>query len=209
MISTRYVVPLCVLLVLALVPTVIHSYFDDRFDDGRRAAAVSERMAGYYSSPTGRNATWGRRRFGSDDWVERSYVKSGDEVKLTIVRSFDPKSVYHHPELAISDHTQFTDLATRRFASRPDVPVFILKPGAGGAASGLYALHYDNGFVEKPILFQLRLAGELLFSRRKPMTLFALDPVAPADADVEASGAAQVLFAAIDSFLAQPPRQAP
>ena len=35
----------------------------------------------------------------------------------------------------------------------------------------MYTLLYDGQFVENPIRFQLVNALELLFSRRKPMTL--------------------------------------
>jgi hypothetical protein len=101
--------------------------------------------------------------------------------------------------------TSFVGLETRRFDARPDVPVFVLQPGSGVGVAGLYVLHTDNEFVETPIRYQLRTAGELLFSRRKAMTLFfVLDPSAAAGSDIERSGALQLLFAAIDALLAQP-----
>jgi hypothetical protein len=202
MISTRYLVPLCALLALALVPTVIHSYMDDVERDGRSTVTIPDRLAGYAGAPSDRNATWGERRFGADDWIERTYVTAGDEVRLTVVRSFDPKALYHHPELAVAYGTSFVGLETRRFAARPEVPVFVLEPGPGVAARAMYVLHYGDEFVEAPIRFQLRTAGALLFSTRKPMTLFfVLDPAAPPDGDIETSGATRLLFSAIDGFL--------
>ena len=209
MIASRFVPWICVLLGLAIAPTIIHSYADDRASDGRRAAAVADHLAGYAGAPTGRNATWGARRFDSDDWVERRYVSAGDDVRLTVVRSFDAKTLYHHPELAVAYGTAFVGLDVRRFEARPEIPVFVLEPGDGVSAGGLYVLHYDGRFVDAPIRFQLRTAGELLFSRRKPMTLFFVyDPSAPPQQDVERSGAVRLLFAAIDSFEQQTPAAA-
>ena len=201
MISPRYLPYLAVLLGLALVPTIIHSYADDTERDGRETSRLPMVLAGYSATPTDRDSTWGERRFESHDWVERGYVKAGDRVRLAVVRSFDPKSLYHHPELAIAYGTPFIGVQAQRWTRRPDVPVFVLEPGRGSNAAGFYVLHYGSTFVEAPIRFQLQTAGELLLTRRKEMTLFfMLDPQLP-QAGLERSGAADVLFAAIDAFL--------
>jgi hypothetical protein len=56
--------------------------------------------------------------------------------------------------------------------------------------------------VANPILFQLRTAGELLFSGRKPMTLFfAADLSGRPSADLDGLPAAELLFAAMESFV--------
>ena len=213
MISLRYVPAVCVVLTLALIPTIIHSYGGGEASDGRSAAAISDLMvSGYQSDPTGRNATWGKRRFDSDDWIEREYreIQGRGTVRLTVVRSFDAKSVYHHPELAVSDTTSFVAVTVRRFKDRPDIPVHVLTPGPGVSTGGMYALHYEDGFVDDPVWFQIRTAGELLFRRRQPMTLFfVLDssgPPAGTDGELELSGALRLLFGVIDSFVQQAAR---
>ena len=67
----------------------------------------------------------------------------------------------------------------------------------------LYALHYDNTFVEDPIRFQLRTAGELLFSGRKAMTLFFLfDKQADTAGGIESLPSLGLFFDAIDRFIA-------
>jgi hypothetical protein len=156
-------------------------------------------LAGYTGLPSGRNATWGQRRFESDDWIERIYRAGRDEVKLTVVRSYDAKALYHHPELAVTE-SNFIRTEVKRFDQRPDVPIHVLyKPG--GVA--LYALHYDNAFVQDPIRFQLRTAGQLLFSGRKAMTLFFLtdDDTGPGPgAGVESLPSLGLFFDAIDRF---------
>jgi hypothetical protein len=152
--------------------------------------------------PSGRNATWGKRRFDSDDWMERDYTSNGDTVKLSVIRSFDPKTLYHHPELAIAYGPSYIRNEVRRFAQRPDVPVHMLYTDTDVGTVAMYALLYDNRFVEDPIGFQIRTAGELLFSRRKPMTIFFVtDQKVAASANIDTLPAANVLFAAIDSFL--------
>jgi hypothetical protein len=206
LIAPRYVPAACVLLLLALVPTFIHSYSDAVADDGPAASSIPTGLAGFASKPSDRSPTWGMRRFETDDWVEREYVDgSGRErLRLTVVRTYDAKSVYHHPELAVTYGTSFHDEEIRRFDSRPEIPVHVLKPGPGVEAEGLYVLHYDSRFVENPILFQIRLAGELLFTRRKPMTLFfVFDPQGRDPQQIENSASLKLLLSAVDAYVSR------
>ncbi len=64
---------------------------------------------------TNRPADWGRRRFESQDWTERRYVSGGDQVVLTVVRSFDLKALYHHPELAVAYGADFEPSRVQSF----------------------------------------------------------------------------------------------
>jgi len=201
MISTRYLPLACALVAVSLVPTVIHSYLDTRVRDGLTTAAIPASLSGYDGRSSGRNASWGQRRFGSEDWMERIYRSGADEVKLTVVRSYDAKSVYHHPELAVAYGPSYLRTEVKRFVERPDIPVRVLSSDAGSAA--IYTLHYDGRFVEDPLGFQLRTAGELLFSGRKAMTLFFLTiENMPADVDLDSMPAIKLLFSAIDRFVA-------
>jgi hypothetical protein len=203
-ISTRYVPAIVVLLALALVPTLIHSYSDSAADDGRRTRTIPTVLAGYPSVASDRPAGWGQRRFKSNDWIERHYVGDrGAKVTLTVVRTYDTKSVYHHPELAVSYHrASFMGERVESFKTRPDVPIHVLQPSPGRRAFGMYVLHYEDRFVDNPLMFQIRSAGELLFSRRQPMTLFfVLDDAPPSNVEAPESSAARVLFAAIDALV--------
>ncbi|MGQ0736132.1 MAG: hypothetical protein ACT4QD_21080, partial [Acidobacteriota bacterium] len=95
-------------------------------------------------------------------------------------------------------------LETRHMPQRADVPVHVLQPAPGVAARAMYVLLYGEALVENPFLFQIKTAGELLFSRRKAMTLFfALDPAAASVTPVEDLEAVRLLFAAIDAFVHQ------
>ena len=202
MISTRYVPAICVLLAVAIIPTIIHSYSPSVSTDTTVKSTIPTAFGEYQSVPSERDASWGDRRFNSDDWMEREYRSpSGDRLRLTVVTSFDAKSVYHHPELAVAYRTTFAGEETHRFAQRPEIPVHVLKPGPAVRARAVYALHYDTRFIDDPVAFQIRTAAELLFSRRKPMTLFfVLDPEADLG-DAEQSSAVKLLFEAIGAFL--------
>jgi hypothetical protein len=206
MISPRYALAICVLVAMALVPTLIHSYSTDVASDGLLTSAIPRTLVGYGSTATSRHETWGQRRFESTDWTERAYRAQGDEVVLTVVRSFDHKSLYHHPELAVAYSSGFAGLQTTRVPDRPEIPVMVLSPGAGSRARAMYVLHSAGRFIEDPVLFQIRTATELLVARRKPMTLFfVLDPSAPENQRLDTLPALRILFAAIDSFFQQNP----
>jgi hypothetical protein len=193
----------CVLVGLALVPTLIHSYAGLTVTDGRGTVGIPSSLAGFTSSPSTRNANWGKRRFESDDWTERRYVAGSDEVLLTVIRSYDLKTLYHHPELAVAYGTSFVGEHVERLEQNPNIPVHVLQPGPGVRARAMYVLHYDDRFVENPITFQIRTAGELLFSGRKPMTLFFLhDLDVPEGASPGTLPSASLLFSAIDRFIA-------
>ena len=201
MLSSRYAPAVCVALVLALVPTIIHSYAGVVVNDGRSTASIPALLSSYSSSPTKRSADWGERHFDSHDWFEREYRAGSDRVVLTVVRSYDLKALYHHPELAVSYHTAKFDRSTTQTPSdRPDLPVHVLT-NSGTSAVALYALHYDGRFIADPIGFQLRTAGELLFTGRKPMTLFfVLDESPSGKGEPLRLPAAKLLFEAIDRF---------
>ena len=72
MFSHRYALPVVLLLAVALVPTVIHSYMQARNDDGRSAKDIPTTLAGIKSKPyTRHNDAWVMDMFASDDWIER------------------------------------------------------------------------------------------------------------------------------------------
>jgi hypothetical protein len=122
-------------------------------------------------------------------------------VVLTVLRSYDLKALYHHPELAVAYHySSFTDSRTDTFPGRPDMPVHVLT-NRDTNAIGLYVLHYDGRFVGDPIRFQIRTAGELLFTPRKAMTLFFVrdDTVAEGENPLKLP-AAGLLASAIEAF---------
>jgi len=202
MMSSKYAPAVGLVLLLALVPTIIHSYAGLVVTDDLEVSAIPLTLDGYAGAPTKRSADWGERRFDSHDWMEREYTAGGDSVVLTVVRSYDLKALYHHPELAVAYHfASFADSRVERLQQREGIPVHVLSGGESGPV-GLYVLYYDGEFVADPIRFQIRTAGELLFTGRKAMTLFFVrDDTIPNGADPLELPAATLLTSAIDAFV--------
>ena len=207
MISSRYAAPVAALLAIARVPTVIDSYRGARIDDGWRAAAIPDTLDGMSSTPTARRATWVDNNFDTADWIERTYKVGGVETTLFVARSYDPKRLYHHPELALLRGTQTTPAGVVRSAGRADVPIHVIRTERGGRSGvAVYALHYGDGYIDNPVLFQLRTSVELLVSRRLPMTLFMSHALSGATGSVDDTPAARLLLSALREFERRPVR---
>ena len=204
MISTRYVPAACAVVLLALVPTVIHSYVGLVVEDARSTASIPSTVAGFTSVPSSRDAGWGKRRFESDDWIERRYLSGADEVLLTVLRSYDLKRLYHHPELDVAYGAGYQSEEIVELEGAPGVPVHLLRASSETDATAMYVLHYGDEFVSNPLWFQVRVAGELLFGGRKPMTLlFARDVSGRKGARPDSYPSARVLVPVIHQFAAQ------
>jgi len=199
MIARRFFWPITALLLGALVPTVIHGYLDSTIDDGRRAAMVPERLGEFAATPSGaRTDGWMWRVFESRDWIERDYRGPGGSViRLSIVRSYDAKRLYHHPELALTEGIDLESAGTRPAPGTPEVTVHVLDGATGPAAA--YVLLYGDRAVAHPYLFQMRLATEQLFSGRQAMTLFFAVVVERGDGG-EPDAALQLLGDAVRAF---------
>jgi hypothetical protein len=209
MISTRFALPVFAMLSLALVPTVIHSYVGLTIDDGRRAAAVGWTLAGLRGAPTSRSAASIRDNYDSVDWIERRFAGTEGRVTVFVARSFDAKRLYHHPENSILHGTIFEPRGTRRLPQMPDVPVHMLASAVQGGDLAVYALLYDDQFIDSPYLFQVRASWDALIGGRKLMTLFLVhDASPPPEVSVENSLAVRVLHEAVRQFLAQRPSHA-
>jgi hypothetical protein len=199
-ISTRYVPGVAVLVTIALVPTIVHSYVGASVDDGRKTAAIPTRLNGLDGRSTNRPSIWAEETFASTDFIERRY---GVDVTLFIGRSYDAKRLYHHPELAIAYGRTFESTTVVRSAKRNDVPLHILS-GSGGI--GAYALLYGAEFIDDPIRFQFKNALALLVRPRQMTTLFFThSPRTYPTERVAESPAAGVLLSAIESFSTQLP----
>ena len=204
MISTRYAIAACAVILLALVPTIIHSYAGLVVQDGRSTATSPTTVAGFTSLPSTRDKGWGRRRFESDDWIERRYLSGSDEVQLTVLRSYDLKRLYHHPELDVAYGAGYLTEDIVELAGAPGVPVHLLRASSETDNTALYALHYGDEFISDPLWFQVRVAGELLFGGRKPMTLiFARDMRGRKGASPDSYPSARVLVPVMQQFAAQ------
>ncbi len=203
--SPRYGAWACLVIAVALVPTVIHSYMGVVVKDGLQTGSIPTTLEGYSSVPSGNDPGWGRRRFGSDDWFQRTYVSGPNEVQLTVLRSYDLKLLYHHPENDVARGAGLFVHEVITLQGLESVPVHLLRTEGEGQGSAMYALHYNDGFVSDPLWFQVSLAGELLFSGRRPMTLlFARDMRGAKGRTPDTYPSAQVLKAAVEKFTGRP-----
>jgi hypothetical protein len=201
--STRFASAVAVLLALTLIPTLIHSYVGLTANDGLQAARIPSTLDGQPGSPTARRPEWVMKNFDSEDWIERRYLGNGDRT-LFVVRSFDLKRLYHHPELAIAYGDSYAPVSVVRLPQRPGVPLHTLRSLSGRPPTSMYTLLYDGAYVEHPVAFQLRTSLELLFSRRKAMTLFFVrDASVQAEEPTRESAAARLLFDAMHAVETQ------
>ncbi len=199
--SSRYLTPTLVLLAVALVPTVVTSYV--RGNVAERPPVVDvlpEVLDGRPSLVTNRRATTIKREFDSDDWAEREYTGIGEPpVTVLMVRSYDMKRLYHHPELAVSeaDYTA-AELVTVPTGAGP-IDVHVLPPSEGRDGIAAYALLYRGSTIARPLLFQLTVAPDLLLLGRRPMTLVFAEQRsgAPADGAFAQSRAVESVVAAV------------
>jgi hypothetical protein len=204
MISSRYVLPATLILLLALIPTAIHSYLDLKTDDGLSVKNISQVLGNFYSTPTNRQPEWGKETFGSEDWIERIYTdEQGKSLRLFVGRSYDHKRLYHHPELALSYAKDLRGAGQIRLPGQPEIAVNLLhnemRPNMAA-----YVLLYDGKFIDSPISHQIRDSLKQLFNARKPITLFYIvDDHEPKNSPFIQSPAALLLTKAIKNFMDQ------
>ena len=203
MISTRYAIPVIIVISLALIPTLLHSYVGAMYDDGKSVVTIPITLADFNSSPSQRNTSWGKDIYGSDDWFERIHVNDQtQEVRLFVARSYDQKRLYHHPELALSYGRNFTKNYFSVLAGDPEIPVHVLS-NDDNSEMVAYVLESNNTFIKNPIKHQLSDAVQLLVSAKKPMTLFyASQSGPPQNTDFTQTNLATILTLAIQGFQA-------
>ena len=204
MISSRYVMPVILLLTVALIPTAIHSYLGSKYDDGRSVQTIPTTLAGFSSEPYLRhNDSWAKSLYGSEDWIERIYKNdNGEKIRLFAARSYDYKKLYHHPELGLSHGSNLEEEGIVMLQGDPEIPVFVLRNNSGRGIVA-YALLHDGKFVKDPVLHQISGAFAQLFSPMEAMTLFYVsDTISPAAEKFIRTPSASLLAAAIQSFKA-------
>lgn len=207
MTSTRYALPVALVLMLALIPTVIHGYLSMKINDGLAAENIKPLLAGFTSIATNRQPGWGESTFGCEDWIERTYTdKQGRSLRLFVGRSYDHKRLYHHPELALSYGKDLKGTGQIRLPGQPEIPVNILRNAMRPNFSAAFVLLYDGKFIDNPITHQVQDALKQLVSARKPMTLFYLaNDATPDGVAFTKTPDASLLESAIKDFIGQAP----
>ena len=206
--STRYSAPLVALLLVALVPTVVHSYLGLRQDDGRRAM-MATRALRPPGSATKRGVEWAREILGTDDWVEFNYLVQGEAVRLSVARSYDAKALYHHPELGITHGLDLPEHAVVRIADPPGLVLHVLRNPGRSPQMVVYALHSGTTFIDEPLVWQLQTMPEGLVRGHPAVTLFFATGPDHGNAPLERAAAVTLLVESVNAFLASPAREDP
>jgi hypothetical protein len=194
-ISTRLAPATLCLLLLALIPTALHTYRGVSYDDGVRPKQVPVVIDGVSSMAESRRDTWGQRRFNTDDWIDRWYG-TVPRLRLTVVRTYDAKAVYHHPELAISYPEAMLGPARLERLSGGE-PVFVLRGMDQSRDLVAYALLSDGRVVDDPYVEQARMALRMLVGGRRPMTLVYVQDRNPPPVPLERQPAMAMLARAL------------
>jgi hypothetical protein len=204
MTSSRYVLPVAMILMLALIPTVIHVYLGLKTDDRLSVKNIKSVLGNFNSTPTNRQPGWGKETFGSEDWIERTYTnEQGKSLRLFVGRSYDHKRLYHHPELALSYAKDLRSAGQMHLPGQPKIPVNLLRNETRPNMAA-FVLLYDGEFIENPISHQIRDSLKQLISARKPMTLFYIvDDNEQKNITFIQSPAASLLNKAIKDFMDQ------
>ena len=199
MIAPRFAVPVLALLAVTFVPVARHQYVGALEDDGRSTSRIPVLLGGLMPAYSGERRAWIAEAFDTSDWIERRYLADGREIALFVIRSYDAKRLYHHPELALIHGHDLRSEGVRPSQTDPPVPLHLLAGERGGVAA--YALVHDDTFVSDPYRFQARIAGRMLVSRRPPMTLvLAHDLAAPASLRPESSPVARLVAEAAQAI---------
>ena len=202
MISGRWAGPVLVLLVVALVPTTLHTYMDWRVNDGPAAATIPLQLGTFNGTPLDKEGQFGAA-FATSDWIHRQYDGSdGSSLRLVVARSYDAPRLYHHPEKAIAYARLLDFSGVTTIEMGAPVPVYLLT-SENRTAGAAYALMYRDTFMTNPLWFQLRNVGETLLGPRHPTTLFFTYDAKRDRKPLPESRKVQLLAAAVQSYLSQ------
>jgi hypothetical protein len=176
-VSTRYAPHVLVLLGLVAIPTWLHHAGRFEVDDCADPGALLRQVDG--SWPDAVVADRYTRIWGEGNWSHGSArLPSGaGRLEYVIVRSFDPKALYHVPESSVmsqrADERRLemlrdgdSTLPAQYLVARPT------NPSDRRASLAAYLLVYNGKAVSNPYWEQLVTAPLQFVTGRRPMWLF-------------------------------------
>lgn len=167
--SGRALPALVLTLVVALAPTMLHSYgsFQVPFEP-LTSDMLPVALEGAVGRDVERSSAWVRETYGATSWLERQYGDGRDSISVFVARGYDLKKLYHHPELGTVRGTSFrTHQLVRLSAAQP---VHVLRNDAAGP-SVVYALIYDREWVANAYRLQIESALATIWKGRQSLTL--------------------------------------
>src|SRR5688572_29215597 len=160
----------------ALVPVLVHSYGDSKVEDCSNVDALFPAAAVSGGAATQRNdSMW--YQFRAVKWAEGAFAETDPPLQLefVIIRSYDPKRLYHRPETYFRNQTSSSQLVqsiTRNTGSMPIHVVRYEQPDRAQVAA--YLLVYNSKAVANPYLAQVAAFPSQLITGAKPMTIFMI-----------------------------------
>jgi hypothetical protein len=159
---------------LALIPVVVHAYLDLRVDDCDDPGAFMRDSA----LGLAERADFMQRHFDAERWREGNvHADLATPMRYAIVRSFDPKRIYHRPHnVFLKDETpsaQRVDSLETPSGALPVHRALYAPPRTGSPLQGFAAwlLLYQGEAIASPVRAQLLAAPGLAFAGSAPMTL--------------------------------------
>ena len=178
--STRYAVPLLVLLALALAPVAHHALVDRTLDDCADPAALLDTTAIEGSTPSHQHDTG---RWSLIQWTQGDVDTRGLKIpamRYHVVRSFEPARLALGPTETLVTPINFSPARLRWVeADGERLPVHsVYVHSWSGSRVATYLFAYGDRAVENPFGAGLGNAISQLWSGTQPLTLFVIDGAA-------------------------------
>ncbi len=199
--TTRFAIPVCILLFLALIPTVIHGYLGIKASNELSSNKIPASFENFDSIISEKNKSWGMDIFGTSDWIERIYQDLHyRKVRLFTASSYDHKRLYHHPELALSYGQILIKQGIVHLKEKPEIPIHFFNTH-DKTTYVAYVLLYDGEYIANPIMHQLKDSIRLFISPRKSMRLiYASQQNVPYNRPFEQTAIAELLIQTLNNL---------
>jgi hypothetical protein len=167
------------------VPVLVHSYGDSKVEDCSNVDALFATAAGAGGAGAQRNSSmW--YQFRAAKWAEGAFAETDPplQFEFVIIRSYDPKRLYHRPETYFRQQTSSSQLVQSMTRNTGSVPVHVVRYEQPDRAQVVaYLLVYNSKAVANPYLAQLAAFPSQLITGAKPMTIFLIFGSAPRRAE--------------------------
>ncbi len=175
--AQRYAPHITVLVGLALLPVVVHSYAQRRTDDCANPFVLVASARASDASETRRHFM--QERMGAYQWREGQVIPpdGGPRLSYAIVRSYDPKRVYYRPERNLVGKQEPERIVLDTIdVDGEQVPIRVVEYARQRRTHlqslAAYLLVYDGEPVTNPYTAQILAAPGLMVAGSRPMTLF-------------------------------------
>lgn len=179
--SRRYVPHLLACCVPVLIPVLVHSYGDFRADDCKNPAELFTKFGERGADEAHELAM--RTNWNAVQWQEGAVrtLDSRWRCNFAVVRSYDPKRLYHNPEIFFVKGAAPDRRAVEWLANGSDrLPIHRAYYEADESAILVaYLLVYNARPVDNPYLAQLSSFPLQLLAGRRPMTIFFISGRGP------------------------------